>query len=227
MSDEGIRILLVEGKRAGADSLSVYLKKRWPNIVAVNSGSDALASARFKAPDLVVFDASTMRSSGIRMCKRIRQEYPKIPFIHSRRENDKQDDSLGADIYLQKPFTARKLNNRVFQLLPANEDDDSIIKVGKYKLFLEKGAIDVPGKGEQQLTPKLTNLLELLMRNADDVVSRQEIMEKVWQTTYLGDTRTLDVHIRWIRQAVEKVPNKPKVLTTVHGVGYTFNSKPK
>ena len=65
------------------------------------------------------------------------------------------------------------------------------------------------------------------MRNADEVISRQRIMEEVWQTTYLGDTRTLDVHIRWIRQAVEKVPNKPKVLSTVHGVGYIFNSKPK
>ena len=178
MTEEGIRILLVEGKRAGTESLTIFLKKRWSNIVAVNTGSDALASARFKTPDLVVFDASTMRSSGVRMCKRIRQEYPKIPFIHSRSQGEAQDDSIGADIYLAKPFTARKLNNRVFQLLPADEEDNSIIKVGKYKLFLEKGAIHVPGKGEQQLTPKLTNLLELFMRNADEVVSRQEIMER-------------------------------------------------
>ena len=227
MSDEGIRILLVEGKRAGSESLSLFLKKRWSEIIAVHSGSDALASARFKTPDLVVFDASTMRSSGIRMCKRIRHEYPKIPLIHARSQHEKQENGLGADIYLEKPFTARKLNNRVFQLLPANEEDDSIIKVGKYKLYLEKGAIHVPGKGEEQLTPKLTSLLELFMRQADQVVSRQEIMEKVWQTTYLGDTRTLDVHIRWIRQAIEKVANKPKVLTTVHGVGYIFNSTPK
>lgn len=217
----------MEGKRAGPESLSIFLKKRWPDIVAVHSGSDALASARFKAPNLVVFDASTMRSSGVRMCKRIRQEFPKVPFIHSRNKGVDEDSTLGADIYLQKPFTARKLNNRVFQLLPASEEENSVIEVGKFKLFLEKGAILVPTKGEQQLTPKVTSLLELLMRNADEVISRQRIMEEVWQTTYLGDTRTLDVHIRWIRQAIEKVPNKPKVLSTVHGVGYIFNTKPK
>ncbi|MEM8857343.1 MAG: response regulator transcription factor [Chloroflexota bacterium] len=224
MSSEGIRILLVEGKRAGSESLSNFLRKKWDNIVAVHTGSDALASARFKAPNIVIFDASTMRSSGVRMCRRIRQELPNIPLIHSRASTEQENDSLGADIYLAKPFTARKLNNRVLQLLPANEDDNSVVKAGKFKLFLEKGAIEVPDKGEQQLTPKLTTLLELLMRNVDQVVSRQEIMEQVWQTTYLGDTRTLDVHIRWIRQAVEEIPNKPKVLTTVHGVGYIFNS---
>lgn len=183
-----------------------------------------MASARFRTPDLVVFDASTMRSSGIRMCRRIRQEFPNVPFIHSRPKDSAENKTLGADVYLQKPFSARKLNNRVFQLLPADEESNSIIAVGKYRLFLEKGAIDVPEKGEQQLTPKLTKLLELLMKNVDQVVSRQQIMEEVWQTTYLGDTRTLDVHIRWIRQAVEKVPNKPEVLTTAHGVGYIFNS---
>ena len=225
MSSEGIRILLVEGKRAGSESLSIFLRKKWSDIVAVHSGSDALASARFRAPNLVVFDASTMRSSGVRMCRRIRQEFPDIPFIHSRPKGTSEDKSLGADVYLVKPFSARKLNNRVIQLLPASEDDDRVVTVGKYRLFLEKGAIDVPSKGEQQLTPKLTKLLALLLTNVDQVVSRQQIMEEVWQTTYLGDTRTLDVHIRWIRQAVEQVPNKPKVLTTVHGVGYTFNSK--
>ncbi|MFT5193423.1 MAG: DNA-binding response OmpR family regulator [Cellvibrionaceae bacterium] len=225
MSSEGIRILLVEGKRAGSDSLSIFLKKRWSDIVAVHSGSDALASARFRTPNLVVFDASTMRSSGIRMCKRIRQEFPDTPFIHSRSKDALENNSLGADIYLVKPFSARKLNNRVFQLLPADEQDSSIVTVGKYRLFLEKGAIDVPDKGEQQLTPKVAKLLELLMRNVDKVVSRQQIMEDVWQTTYLGDTRTLDVHIRWIRQAIESSPNDPQILITAHGVGYVFNSK--
>ena len=226
MSSEGTRILLVEGKRAGTESLSNFLRKKWDDIVTVHTGSDALASARFKTPDIVVFDASTMRSSGVRMCRRIRQELPNIPLIHSRSASESENDTLGADIYLAKPFTARKLNNRVIQLLPASEENDSVVTAGGYRLFLEKGAIEVPGKGEQQLTPKLTTLLELLMRNVDQVVSRQEIMEQVWQTTYLGDTRTLDVHIRWIRQAVEVVPNKPKVLTTVHGVGYIFNSQP-
>ena len=227
MSSEGIRILLVEGKRAGTESLSNFLRKKWDDIVTVHTGADALASARYKAPNIIVFDASTMRSSGVRMCRRIRQELPSIPLIHSRSAAEQENKSIEADIFLAKPFTARKLNNRVHQLLPANEGNDSVLSVGKYRLFLEKGAIEVPNRGEQQLTPKLTLLLELLMRSADQVVSRQDIMEKVWQTTYLGDTRTLDVHIRWIRQAVEEIPNKPKVLTTVHGVGYIFNSKPK
>lgn len=225
MSSEGIRILLVEGKRAGTDSLSIFLKKRWPDIVTVHSGADALASARFRTPNLLVFDASTMRSSGVRMCRRLRQEFPEIPFIHSRPQGAVEDKTLGADVYLVKPFSARKLNNRVFQLLPADENDNSILSVGDYRLFLEKGAVDVPNKGEQQLTPKVAKLLELLMKNVDQVVSRQQIMEEVWQTTYLGDTRTLDVHIRWIRQAIEITPNKPQVLTTAHGVGYIFNSK--
>ncbi|MEM7802727.1 MAG: response regulator transcription factor, partial [Chloroflexota bacterium] len=223
MSSYEPRILLVEGKRAGSESLIHLLSKRWQHVDVVHSGTEAVAAAKFHRPNVIVLDTSTMRTTGVRICKRLQKEFPDLPMIHCRAEGESYNANLEVDIYLEKPFSQVKLNNRVYKLMPALDDESQIIQLGEFKLYLGKGAIDVPKKGEQPLTPKLTRLLELFMSNPNEVISRKQLMEDVWDTTYIGDTRTLDVHIRWIRQAIEETPAKPAVLTTVHSVGYIFN----
>lgn len=224
MTSREPRILLVEGKRAGSDSLRHLLAKKWQQIHVVHSGAEAIKTANFQRPDVFIFDASTMRTNGVRICRRLIAEFPKIPLLHCRSAGESLDESLQVEVDLEKPFSQVKLNNRVLKLLPADDDDSQILQIGGYKLFLGKGAIDVPEKGEQQLTPKLTRLLELFMRNPDKVISRKDLMEQVWDTSYVGDTRTLDVHIRWIRQAIEADPANPTLLTTIHSVGYILNT---
>ncbi len=222
MSSRNPHILLVEGKGAQADSLVHYLTKKWHDIATVQTGSEAQASASLNQPDVIIFDASTMRSSGVRSCQRLRKTLPEVPLIYIQGAGLPAVDKTGADITLEKPFTARKLLNRVRQLLPANDSADQIVRLGHLTLYRGKGAVSIEGKGEFPMTPKLVNLLEVFMAHPQEVMSRKQLMEAVWDTSYIGDTRTLDVHIRWLRQIIEKEPKSPEVLMTVRGVGYVL-----
>lgn len=216
-------ILLVEGRGAGDDSLAPALAKKWQLGIA-HTGAEALAFSDSSYPDIVVFDSSTMRSSGARICQRLRRSAPETPLIHCRSADMKEPLDAAADVYLQKPFTSRKLSNRIRALLPANDSEEQIVRAGHLTLYLGKRSVEVGGKGEHQLTPKLTRLLEEFLRHPNEVLSRKQLMEQVWQTSYVGDTRTLDVHIRWAREIIEEQPKQPKLLATVRGIGYIFQS---
>jgi DNA-binding response OmpR family regulator len=216
-------ILLVEGTSAGANSLATGVAKAGLTVAVVNSGSEAISWVEQQSPDLIVFDASTMRSSGVRTCRRLRKALPVVPLIHCRKAGLGEDRSAEADIYLAKPFTARKLLNRIWTLLPADDLDEEIVRLGPLTLFCAKRSVDVAGRGEQRLTPKMASLLEIFLRQPNQVVSRNTLMEVVWNTHYFGDTRTLDVHIRWLREIVEEDPASPELLKTVRGVGYILN----
>ena len=216
-------ILLVEGKGAGALSLAPPLLKEGFTVQVVHTGRTALEATDEGMPDLIVFDGSSMRSSGIRSCKRLRRHIgDNVPLIHSRPAGEALDREAGADIYLERPFTARKLLNRVRSLLPADEGAEEIVRSGHITLFKGKRSVDVAGHGEKRLTPKLAILLEEFLRHPNEIISRRQLMQNVWQTDYIGDTRTLDVHIRWARELIEENPSKPKHLTTVRGAGYIF-----
>jgi DNA-binding response OmpR family regulator len=216
-------ILLVEGASAGANSMAPGVSKAGLAVSAVNSGNEAMLWIENQRPDLIVFDASTMRSSGVRTCKRLRKALPAVPLIHCRKPGQGEDRSAEADIYLVKPFTARKLLNRIWTLLPADDLDEEIVRLGPLTLYCSKRSVDVAGRGEQRLTPKMASLLEVLLRQPNQVVSRNTLMEVVWNTNYFGDTRTLDVHIRWLREIVEDDPANPQLLKTVRGVGYILS----
>lgn len=215
-------ILLVEGKRAGEKSLKPVLEKQGYETCAVYTGKEALAWVAEQVPGLIVFDAASMRSNGARNCRRLRQKLADTPIIHTRPAGQPHDPSASADIYLQHPFTPRKLLNRVRALLPADNTKEAIVRIGDLTLYLGKRSVEVTGKSERHLTPRLMNLLIEFVRHPNQTVSRRQIMQKVWKTDYLGDTRTLDVHIRWIREAIEDNPSKPRRLLTVRGVGYVF-----
>jgi len=213
-------ILLVEGFRIGESSLAYSLQKANFKVTVVPTGRQALEWVQKKAPDLVVFNASSMRSSGARSCRRLRGMLGNIPIIHCRTKGHAEDPSILADIYLEQPFTGRKLLNRVRDLLPVDLYKEEIIRFGHILLYRSKRAVYIEEKGEQRLTPKLAQLLEEFLRHPNELVSRRQLMQNVWHTDYVGDTRTLDVHVRWVRECIEKDPSNPTLLRTVRGKGF-------
>lgn len=216
-------LLLVEGKNAGGGSLAPALLKANFDLKVVETGSEAMTWLSTNRPDIVVVDASSMRSSGIRTCRRLRKKLGDTPIIHCRKEGQIEDRSAEADIYLVQPFTSRKLLNRIRTLLPADDLKEEIVRAGNLTFFVSKRSIDVAGHGESRLTPKLAALLTEFLCHPNEIIGRHHLMEKVWETDYFGDTRTLDVHIRWMREIIEDNPARPKFLKTVRGVGYIFS----
>ncbi|MCP4425905.1 MAG: response regulator transcription factor [Chloroflexi bacterium] len=187
------------------------------------TGAAAIALIKENQPDLVVFDASTMRSSGVRSCLRLRRALDDTPIIHSRAAGTPEDSAAEADMYLARPYTSRKLLNRIRALLPADTAEEMVARCGPVTLYRSKPSVEVGGKGERRLTPKLARLLEEFISHPNELVSRRQLMQNVWKTDYVGDTRTLDVHIRWMREMIEEDPARPKLLRTVRGKGYVFD----
>jgi len=213
-------VLLVEGQSAGRESLAPMLAKAGHSTAIVHSGTEALDWLEDNHPDLIIFDASTMRSNGVRNCRRLRRSAENTPIIHSRSTGQEEDHAAGADVYLERPFSPRKLLNRVRALLPADIQKEEIVRYGKITLFRVKRSVDVLGKGEFTLTPKLALLLETFIRHPNELMTRRQLMQSVWQTDFVGDTRTLDVHIRWVRECIEVDPSHPLLLKTIRGQGY-------
>ncbi len=215
-------ILLLEGKSITPHSLNNALQKAKYRVVVCYNGKDAMDAIAATKPDLVVFNAATMRSNGSRTCRRLRRALGDIPIIHIRKCGAPEELEAEADIYLEHPFTPRKLLNRIRTLLPADEVTEEVVRYGDVKFYPNKSSVDVADQGEQRLTPKLAQLLQEFMRHPNEIVTRTQLMQHVWNTDYIGDTRTLDVHVRWVREVVETDPGKPKRLQTVRGKGYIF-----
>ena len=192
-------------------------------VAIVTSGSGAMRWIEDERPALIVFDASTMRSSGVRTCRRLKKALTDTPLIHCRAAGQDEDRSAEADIYLEKPFTGRKLLNRIWTLLPADDLDEEIVRMGSLTFYCTKRSVDVKGQGESRLTPKMSSLLEEFLRHPNQIIERQTLMKNVWKTSYFGDTRTLDVHIRWLREIIEIDPANPRLLRTIRGVGYILS----
>jgi DNA-binding response OmpR family regulator len=207
--------------------MATALAKAGLAVATVNSGVEAMQRLENEQIDLIVLDASTMRSSGVRTCRRLRKALPQTPIIHCLAAGTDEDRSAQADIYLVRPYTARKLLNRIWTLLPADDLTEEIVRVGALTYYCSKRSVDVEGQGERRLTPKLAQLLEEFLRHPNQILGRHTLMENVWKTSYFGDTRTLDVHIRWMREIIEVDPAKPLLLRTVRGVGYIFTVSPE
>ena len=221
-------ILLVEGRNAGASSMAAAIQKSGFGLQVVSTGAEALRYIEQVAePDMVVYDASTMRSSGARTCRRLRKTLGETPIIHCRAQDEAEDNRAEADVYLRHPYTSRKLLNRMKQLLPTAGQKEELVRHGNICYYRSRRTVEVNGKGERRLTPKLSRLLEEFLRFPNQLVSRLQLMRNVWNTDYLGDTRTLDVHMRWLREYIEVNPAKPEVLHTVRGKGYILSFIPK
>jgi DNA-binding response OmpR family regulator len=219
-------VRVVQIRRAGAKELPLAAGEA-PPLRVVPTFSAALTTVVACEPDLVIVDTVGLHSTAIGLCRRLRRSLGATPIIHCRAASELEDRSAGADVYLAYPFTPRKLLNRVRTLLPADELLDEIVRAGPLTLNLSKRSVRVEGRGEQRLTPKLAALLEEFLRRPDAVIGRHELMQTVWKTDYFGDTRTLDVHIRWLRELIEENPAQPTLLRTVRGVGYIFHLPPE
>lgn len=212
-------ILIIEGKHADFPSFAMALQKKGFDVETAKSGSQASARLKDIAPDVLVVNAASMRSSGVRICKSLREQDGKLPIILILAP-DKKVNKKAADVILWLPFTVQKLVNRLKPLLPG--DGKNIIHIGSIRLDMDRRRVRCLGKNAR-LTPRLLALLHMLLEHSGEVVEREALFKKVWDTDYTGDTRTLDVHISWLRKAIELDPAKPKFLRTIRGVGYRLD----
>jgi DNA-binding response OmpR family regulator len=214
------RILWIEGKRAESPPFVQGLRKKGYIVESVSSGGEALNLLPDFDPDLVVVNAASMRTSGKRICGSIRRKAAGVPILLTCEADDVNPGEGIADAVVAMPFTPRKLFNRIKQLLPG--DGENILHVGPIRLDQGRKRVRCLGH-EATLTPRLTQLLKELMQHPGVVLERQHLFKNVWNTDYTGDTRTLDVHISWLRQAIEEDPRKPRFLITIRGVGYRLD----
>ena len=214
-----ITLLIIESRHAEIPSFAPDLQKKGFDVHIAQNGGQAKSRLKQVSPSLVVINAPSLRSTGLRICQSIREYDSKLPIILIL-EKEKQVDKEVADAVLVLPFTAQKLVNRIKPLLPG--DGKNMVHAGPLKLDLEKRRVRCLNKNSK-LTPRLIALLRMLMDKHGEVVERDALFKKVWETNYTGDTRTLDVHISWLRQAIEIDPDNPKFLKTIRGVGYRLD----
>jgi DNA-binding response OmpR family regulator len=213
------KVLIIEGKHSDRPVFSAELQKKGFTVQLVESGTDALKRVAKFAPDMVVINAASMRSTGVRTCQSLREKDDSLPLILVIDANKTVDLKI-ADVVLNLPFTAQKLVNRMRPYYPG--DSKNAMHAGPIRLDVEQRRVRCLGKSAR-LTPRLVALLKMLMEKKGEVVGREDLFKKVWETNYTGDTRTLDVHISWLRQALEIDPDNPRFLHTVRGVGYRLD----
>lgn len=213
-------ILWVEGRRAVSSPFIFGLRKKGYQVEIAYTGKEALSRLPDISPDLVVLNTSTMRSPGTRICQSLRDNADGVPVLLISEQEDIKAQDVCADVVLSLPFTTRKLENRIKPFLPGEGDD--VIKAGPISLDVERKQVRCLGE-KSTLTPRLTLLLRMLMEHPGEALEREQLFREVWNTEYTGDTRTLDVHISWLRHAIEKDPRNPKFLKTIRGVGYRLD----
>ncbi len=214
-------ILCIEGKYSGTPSFNAALEKKGYQVHREFTGKGGLQHLSQHKPDVVVINAPSMRTTGIRICHSIRKRGEDLSIILiSCQECYISENDAKVNLVLPLPFTIRKLNNRIKSLLPL--ESDKVLSIGMIQLDTERLIVRCQGK-ETSLTPKTAALLELLMQHPGEVQEREHLFRVVWETNFTDDTRTLDVHISWLRQAIEENPRKPKFLNTLRGVGYRLD----
>lgn len=215
-----VRILWIEGKRADTPSFVPALRRKGYEVETYSTGREALDCLADVDPDLAVLNAASMRTSGKRILHTLRSERENLPIILITSSDNSIEGDTRANQVLYLPFTIRKLLNRIVRLLPGNSDN--LLHVGPIRLDMEHGRVSCEGT-ETRLTPRTAQLLHIFMKHPGEVLEREQLFREVWNTEYTGDTRTLDVHISWLRQAIEAEPRRPRYIKTVRGIGYRLD----
>jgi DNA-binding response OmpR family regulator len=223
------KILIVEDDRNLLDTLKYNLLNEGYDIVTAVDGAEALDVARREKPALIVLDIMLPKLSGFEVCRILRKEMttPILILTAKTEEIDKVVGlEIGADDYMTKPFSMRELLARLGAMLRRADiskqqltSEQKTLKIGDLKLDIGRHQAFHRGS-PLDLTPKEYDLLVFLATNKGLVFSRDQLLDKVWGYDYAGDTRTVDVHVRWLRQKIESDPAKPEYLVTVRGAGY-------
>jgi len=213
-------ILLVEKAESPINWIHRSLEKKGYAVLLARNEQKAVQQATSEMPDLIILNATSPKIDGRKICQALHDRVKEIPIVLILAEGERDPNVVEATFVLVPPFTARKLFNRIRTLLKS--DEGKILQAGGLTLKLGTRCVN-NGRREWRLTPKEFELLKVFMRSPGRVLSRKFLMKKVWKTDYMGDTRTLDVHIRWLREKIEDNPSSPVYLRTVRGVGYRFD----
>jgi two-component system, OmpR family, response regulator RegX3 len=225
-------VLLVEDEPSLAESIKYTLERECCRVVIASDGERAMTLAREERPSLVLLDLMLPKLSGLDVCRQMRQEST-VPIMILTAKDGEADKvaglELGADDYMTKPFSMRELVSRVRAHLrraamtghAPDRDDAEILRGGQVELDVARHEAKV--RGEQvKLTPKEFALLELFLGRQGRLLTRELLISELWGDDYFGDTKTLDVHVKRLRQKIELHPNRPVHLVTVRGLGYRF-----
>jgi len=212
-------ILLVENKPAVRSVYYEGLSRKGFKILTALNGTDAVKQLDGLHCDLILINAASLYSNGKGIVRNLKKKAPAIPVLLILQENQDPEETQ-ADVVLSLPFTLQKLLNRMKPLLPAMKKD--VLKVGTLQLDIKERIVRYQGR-QVRLTPRLMMLLQTLMEKPGEVIERTELFRKVWETEYVEDTRSLDVHISWLREALELDPRHPRLIKTIRGVGYRLD----
>jgi two-component system, OmpR family, response regulator RegX3 len=222
------RVLVVEDEESFSDALSYMLRKEGFEVAVAATGPDALESFDRAGADLVLLDLMLPGLPGTEVCRELRTK-SNVPVIMLTAKDSEVDKvvglELGADDYVTKPFSSRELVARIRAVLRRRGDVEELapptLEAGPVRMDVERHVVTVSSR-EVPLPLKEFELLEVLLRNAGRVLTRMQLIDRVWGADYVGDTKTLDVHIKRLRAKIEPAPSTPRFIITVRGLGYKF-----
>ena len=229
MADE--KVLIVDDEEHIVELLQFNLVNASYKVITANNGLDALKKVKENKPDLLLLDLMLPGMDGLDVCKEIKRdkETSKTSIIMLTAKSEELDKilglELGADDYITKPFSIRELLARVKAVLRRSSSDEiseEIYEIGRLKVDFERHEVLINNE-KVELTLKEFELLEILIKNKGKILRRETLLDKVWGYEYIGETRTVDVHIRYLRKKVEDDDKNPKFIETIRGVGYRFN----
>jgi two-component system response regulator RegX3 len=223
------KILVVEDEESFREGVSFILSKEGYEVIDASDGNDAIVKFEREGADLVLLDVMLPGLSGLEVCKKLRT-LTKVPIIMLTAKDTELDKVLGleigADDYITKPFSSRELLARIKAILRRTGSVDvksAIMEIGPVRVDTERHTVSVEGL-DQSLPLKEFDLLVYLMQNAGRVLTRTQLIDRIWGSDYFGDTKTLDVHVKRLRSRIEKDAANPKFIQTIRGLGYKFES---
>ena len=233
MTTNDFTVLLVEDEHSFVEALTVGLKREGFRVQVAYDGAEALDVFDAVRPDLVLLDVMLPKVSGIDVCRELRRRSP-VPIIMVTAKGSEIDTvvglEVGADDYVTKPYRLRELVARMRAVLRRRSNDTTagpgggeVLEVGDVRLDPERHEVEVRGE-PVRLPLKEFELLEILLANAGRVLPRETLIDRVWGADYVGDTKTLDVHIKRLRSKVEEDPSEPSRIVTIRGLGYKYDT---